>query len=180
MHAVQAPTPPPAQDANLADGATIRAIGRDRWAKLAFDAWAYGAFKQAELIAEGIDPNARNCWGGVPTPNTGISATVREIRERGHDLDSAKAILTGAIDTAAAKARADTSLQYFTPSWLFDPKHFWKSADATPAQVTRRKGPQLVKPLRRDAPVDDEPDFGAMSPAERALYPSMAKGDGSS
>ena len=116
------------------------------WRKLENDLWNAGRERYRELHADGVDASATlGAWNGLP--NKLLVARLRDMRERGLTVEQARERGMNAIATGAARAQNASSLQFFTPAWFLDDKHFDRDADTSPAQVSRpRAGPRSPPP----------------------------------
>jgi hypothetical protein len=104
---------PPTKPIDLAlekPGPTHTNSRADLRRRLFGEAWQYAANKYFELKAAGIDPDARNAWGGLPGAN---AFEARELFKRIDELlagdppnyKHAREELTNRVDVAAAEAR---------------------------------------------------------------------------
>lgn len=104
--------------------------------KLNHDAWNYAADTHAKLREAGIDRNAIR-WSPMPTgaaANDLVDRT-REILAGDADIERARAMHHRRVDVAAAEARREHHLKWFTPSRIYAKDSFWKAAEMHPSQV---------------------------------------------
>jgi hypothetical protein len=137
----QAPLPP--EPLGRREPAAPRRNPDVRRGQLAIAALNHTARTQQQLKAEGIDPTAPNI--GV-LPN-GEDYGWQQLLDRTQELlntdpDTAGEVLTRRIDVAAAEARRDRTLRWFTTAALWTAKSFAIGAAMSPEQASQpRVGP---------------------------------------
>lgn len=142
----QSPAPPPLPPEPLGTREPVapRRNPDVRRGKLASEALNYTARTQQQLKAEGIDPTAPNI--GV-TPN-GLDYGWQQLLDRTQELlntdpDTVAEVLKRRVDVAAAEARRDRTLRWFTTAALWTAKSFAIGASMSPEQASApRAGPQ--------------------------------------
>ena len=145
---VAAPTPAPAPPPLAIVPADNRRV------RFNHDAWKLARETHTKLRAEGIDPNAVS-WSAMPS-GAGMGLLVDRVRELlagdTPDYDGALVVLERRIAVAAAEARREGHLRWFTPMRIFDDESFWRGAEVTPEQVSRPRASARGSPSRADAP----------------------------
>jgi hypothetical protein len=137
----------------------------DRRRKLWVEAWTYAGLRHQELKAAGIDPDARNCWSGLPDASGPEAKLLFERIDQlllGDEPDFAgsREIIRNRVDVAAEEARLLRHLRWMTPMRLWNEESFAIAAALTPAQVRaqaatqsragpRGSGPRPPDPIRR-------------------------------
>lgn len=138
--------------ASPADAHLARAAHKttdDKRRKLINDAWNYAALKHHELKAEGVDPHARNCWSSL-----NIGEEMKSLRSIVEDLTqgdapnfiAAQDHIRNRINVAAAEARRDKTLRWFTPMRMWDAKSFARCAALSPEQAATPRRPEPPAP----------------------------------
>ena len=129
----------------------------DQRRRLFGDAWTYAGLKHHELKAEGIDPNARNCWGVMPDAGSfeaqQLFARIDELTAGdAPDWKRARELVRNRIDVAAAEVRAakPPTLRWFIPARMWDAKSFAIAKDLSPEQA--------AQPRARDRFTSDAPE----------------------
>lgn len=116
------------------------------------EAWTLAGLEYEKLKSEGIEPEARNCWAGLPDASSfeskGLFARIDELLIGDKpDVARARDVLRNRILVAAAEARHNLRhLRFMVPARMWDPKNFAIGAALTPGQVEaeamRRAGPK--------------------------------------
>ena len=115
--------------------------------KLFGDAWSYAGLKHEELKNAGVDPTARNCWSGTPAGDP-VNLLFNRIDELAIGEDAVRAfgeaglVIHNRVDVAAAIARRDNTLRWFTPARMWDAKSFAIDKDLSPEQAGQPRGPK--------------------------------------
>lgn len=127
--------------------------------RLCTEAWQYALAQHNTLrMTEGIDPHAQS-WEAAPgasyPPFVELRARVAELVRSEADLEAARARIRHRVNVAAAAARRDATLRWFTPSVMWDPKHFARDVELSVEQaLSPRHGPRGSGP----APFRPDPE----------------------
>lgn len=118
-------------------------------ARMFNEAWTYAGLKHEELKVAGVDPHARNCWSHLPDVNAQESqdllARITELAiGESPDWNRVRDVIRNRIDVAAAEARRDGTLRWFTPARMWAAKSFSIAKDLSPAQAAQPRGPKLA------------------------------------
>lgn len=115
----------------------------DRRRRLHMHAWGYAGMKHDELRADGVDPNARNCWAGLPSASSleaqSLFARIDELApgDTEAEFNRAGEVIKNRVDVAAAEARRDKTLRWFIPARMWDAKSFSIAKDLSPEQAAQ-------------------------------------------
>lgn len=146
----------PADDHNARTAA--RTSNTNRRSRLFNAAWGYAGHKHHELKADGVDPNARNCWSALPSADSietkSLNARLDELLEGdAPDFGRASDVIRNRVDVAAAEARRDKTLRWFIPARMWDAKSFSIAKDLSPEQAAQPRRtsdkPITEQPIRR-------------------------------
>ncbi len=137
----------------------IRNIGpartnTERRNKLVNDAWNYAALVHTQLKADGVDKHARNCWSGtnIAEARRLLVAIVEDLAQGdAPNWTAAQDTIRNRVDVAAAAARREKTLRWFTPMRMWDPTHFAKDAEQSPEQAAQPRRPNNPEPAAAPA-----------------------------
>ncbi len=129
--------------------------GRDPRVSLNHDAWRYAAMEHARLREEGISPGAV-LWPPMPAgiAQSDLVARTREVLAQTDppDFVAARELITRRIDVAAAEAKREGHLNWFTPTKIWDERGFWRATEVTPEQAGQPRAPPRAPPGPRGTP----------------------------
>lgn len=124
----------------------------------------------SKLQRAGVDADAPNSWGGLPSysnrPFAALSAIVAELLvEHRHDYAAVATVLERRVLVAAAEADKKRTLEFMTPPRMWRRESFDIAAAMTPAQVARGRAPPRGSAERA-------PTVGRVMPAAPEEYQS--------